>query len=162
MNRLRLEFIRGNYCTYRLAKELKLSTITTWRYGKEFERIQTEYPEKLKDLDFYVPEPPRPHWDTPLYVQLMQVLPDLIRAEKPGTKARPVWVKYHALYPGGYSYSPFKDLYYKWLADNPGPEPPGLLDPIPEADLKVLAKWRHGNDHRRWQIAVTSALGCAW
>jgi transposase len=154
MNRLRLEFIRGNYCAYRLAKELKLSTITTWRYGKEFERIREAYPEKLKDMDFYMPEPARSHRLTPLYVELMQVLPGLIRAEKPGTKAKPVWLKYHAIYPAGYSYFPFKDFYYRWLADNPGLEPPKLIDDIPEADMKILAKWRHGNDHRRWQISA--------
>lgn len=155
MNRLRLEFIRGKYCAHRLAKELKLSTITTWRYGKEFERIREHYPEKLKDMNFYMPEPPRPHHATALYIELMQVLPDLIRAEKPGTKAKPVWAKYHALYPNGYSYFPFKDFYYKWLAENPRFEAPKLIDHIPETDLKVLSKWRHGNDHRRWQIAIT-------
>jgi len=163
MNAMRKLFISGHLNTYKAARDLKISTITTWRYLKEFERIQATYPERLEDMDFYMPEPAKAHRATPLYVELMQVLPDLISAEKPGTKAKPVWQKYHMLYPEGYSYFPFKDVYYKWLVDHPGLEPPNLIDHIPEEDLKVLAKWRHGNDHRRWQIsaALRAALaGC--
>jgi hypothetical protein len=155
MNAMRRRFIDGNFCAHKLAIELNLSTITTWRYGKEFERILAKYPERLADMNFYLPSPVKPHRATPLYVELMKVLPGLIRAEKPGTKAKPVWVKYRMLCPEGYSYFPFKDFYYKWLAENPGLEPPKLIEYVPEGDLKILAKWRHGNDHRRWQIAVT-------
>jgi len=154
MNAMRKRFLEGNYCSHQLAKEIRVSTITTWRYLKEFERIKAEYPERLSDMDFYMPESVKPHRATPLYVELMQVLPDLIRAEKPGTKAKPVWAKYHVLYPQGYSYFPFKDFYYKWLAENPGFEPPNLLAHIPDGDLKILLKWRIGNDHRHWQIST--------
>ncbi|MDB5004381.1 MAG: hypothetical protein JWQ34_2606 [Mucilaginibacter sp.] len=155
MNAMRKLFIEGHLNTYQVAKDLKISTVTSWRYKQEFERIKTAYPERLEDMDFYMPEPVKPHQPTHLYVELMKVLPDMIKAENPGTKAKPVWVKYHALYPKGYSYFPFKDFYYGWLAEHPGWEPPKLIAHIPEADLKVLAKWRHGNDHRRWQIAAT-------
>jgi transposase len=161
MNRLRLQFIRGEYNTYRLANELKLSRATTFRYKREFERIQAQYPERLSDLDFYMPEPVKPHQPTPLYTELMAVLPGMITAEPPGTKARPVWEKYHIRYPQGYSYSPFKIIYYQWLADHPGWESPPLLAHLPEAHRITLTKWKHGNDHRLWQIATSLIMATA-
>jgi transposase len=160
---MRKQFIAGYLNTYQAARDLKISTVTSWRYLKEFERIKAAYPERLSDMDFFMPEPVKPHRPTPLYLELMQVLPDLIRAEKPGTKAKPVWNKYHLLFPQGYSYFPFKDCYYRWLSENPGFEIPNLLAEIPEPDLKILLKWRIGNDHRHWQISTVlrGALQCS-
>jgi transposase len=153
MNALRKRFIEGCFHSHLLARELKLSSITTWRYGREFEKIKAHYPEKLADMDFYMPEPARSHRLTPLYVQLMKVLPRLVSAEKPGTPAKPVWRKYRELCPQGYSYFPFKDIYYSWVAEHPMPAP-RLLREISEEDMAVLDKWRHSNDHRHWQISV--------
>ncbi len=58
-NILRQRFIDGEYHSWLLAKELRISTITTWRYKKEFERIRTEYSERLTDFGFYPEAPPR-------------------------------------------------------------------------------------------------------
>ena len=41
-NILRQRFIDGDYNGYRLAKELRVSTITTWRYKREFEKIRAD------------------------------------------------------------------------------------------------------------------------
>jgi transposase len=163
MNIMRRLFIEGRLNTHQVAHDLKISTITSWRYFKEFERIRAEYPERLKDMDFYLPEPVRPHRQTPFYSQLMKVLPGLLATEKAGTKAKPLWRKYHELYPEGYTYFPFKDIYYQWLIDHPGPSAAMLLDEIPVADLEILLHWRHGNDHRRWQISTVlqTALTCS-
>lgn len=163
MNAMRKLFIEGSLNTYQAARDLKISTVTSWRYKQEFERIQAVYPDRLTDMDFYMPEPKKPHRATPLYVELMKVLPAMIRAEKPGTKAKPVWDKYHLIYPLGYTYLCFKDFYYQWLSENPGFETPPLLAHIPEADLKILATWRLSNDHRHWQIAAVlrGALTCS-
>jgi len=163
MNAMRNAFIIGEFRSYLLAKELKLSTITTWRYLKEFERIKAEYPDRLADMDFYIPEPPRPHRETILYQQLMNYLPQLVRAEKPGTKAKPVWKKFKALCPDGYTYDPFKTIYYQYVAEHVTEKPPKLIETISEEDQMVLSKWRHGNDHRRWQIVTTlraALAGC--
>jgi hypothetical protein len=58
---LRKRFIAGTYNSYALARELKISTKTTWNYQREFERIRAEYPDRLKDFGFYPGEPRRPH-----------------------------------------------------------------------------------------------------
>jgi transposase len=152
-NALRRCFIAGDYNSHRLAKELRVSTVTTWRYGKEFERIRQAYPDKLADMNFYMPEP-RQHWQTPLYKELMRLLPRLLAAERPGVKAKPVWRKYLLINPAGYRYLPFTALFYDWLATNKVPRAPNLLSHIEPADLKTLYAWRHSNDRRKWQIAV--------
>ncbi|SDD96371.1 DDE superfamily endonuclease [Mucilaginibacter pineti] len=122
---------------------------------REFKRIQAAYPERLKDMDFYMPEPPPPHRPTAFYVRLMELLPRLLAGEKPGVKAKPVWKKYRLICPRGYAYLPFTALFYQWIADNGFPLKPNLLPPIPAEDLKVLKKWRQSDSRRNWQIAVT-------
>jgi hypothetical protein len=155
MNALRKQFIAGDSSGFRIAKQLGISTVTSWRYMLEFKRIQAAYPERLKDMDFYMPEGPRPHWPTTLYVELMKVLPRLLEAEKPGVKAKPVWRKYKQICPAGYTYLPFTTLFYQWIAEHDIPRKPNLLASISQEDLKVFKKWRSLNDHRKWQIATT-------
>jgi hypothetical protein len=53
---MRNAFIKGEFRSHLLARELKVSSITVWRYFKEFERIKEDYPDRLTDLDFYIPE----------------------------------------------------------------------------------------------------------
>jgi integrase len=79
---LRQRFIDGEYHSYLLAKELRISTITTWRYKREFEKIRAEYPNRLKDFGFYPSEPKRAHWSTPKYSQFLLIIPALIAEEK--------------------------------------------------------------------------------
>ncbi|MGN6638524.1 MAG: IS630 family transposase [Mucilaginibacter sp.] len=155
MNALRRQFIAGDSTSYRIAKKLQISTVTSWRYMREFKRIQTAYPERLKDMNFYMPEPTRPHWQTALYVRLMELLPKLLAVEKPGVKAKPVWKKYRVICPQGYSYLSFTALFYQWIAENDFPRKPNLLSPISGADIKTLKKWRCSDSRRNWQIAVT-------
>ncbi|MDB5141427.1 MAG: hypothetical protein JWQ66_140 [Mucilaginibacter sp.] len=140
MNALRRQFIAGDTTSYRIAKQLGISTITSWRYMNEFKRIQAAYPDRLNDMDFYMPEPPRPHWQTPMYVELMRVLPRLLATEKPGVKAKPVWRKYRLICPNGYTYLPFTAIFYQWISENDVARKPKLLESIAAEDLKVLQK----------------------
>lgn len=158
INMMRRQFIRGDETTYRIAKKLGISTVTSWRYMNEFKRIKATYPERLKDMNFFMPEEPKSHRLTPLYVNFIKVLPRLLAAEKPGVKAKPVWRKYRAMYPNGYAYLPFTALFYEWIKVNDVPEIPKLLASMPEYDVKALKKWRHSSDHRKWQIATTLPL----
>ncbi|AMR32333.1 hypothetical protein A0256_13335 [Mucilaginibacter sp. PAMC 26640] len=160
---MRKRFIEGDFCAHSLAKKLKLSTVTTWRYLKEFELIQAIYPERIEDMDFYMPKPPKSHRLTPLYVELMNVLPALITAYPAGSKAKPIWEKCRLGYPKGYTYEPFKDIYYSFAKSFNNTQSVSFLKFISISDLKVLGKWRIGNDHRRWQIATVlrEALTCS-
>ncbi|MET3979766.1 transposase [Mucilaginibacter sp. UYP27] len=155
MNALRTAFIKGEFRSHLLARELKVSSITTWRYLKEFERIKADYPERLTEMDFYITDPPRTHRETPMYIQLMNHLPQLVSAEQPGTKAKPVWRKFHVLCPEGYTYYPFKTIYYKYVSEQVTAKVPNLIEFISAEDQKRLTTWRHGNNHRRWQIVTT-------
>jgi len=102
----------------------------------EFKRIRAAYPEKLNDMNFFMPEAPKQHSMTPLYVQFLRVLPRLLADEKPSVKAKPVWRKYRKLYPEGYAYLPFTELFYLWIKENDVPAPQ-VIQSIPEKDLKV-------------------------
>src|ERR1700749_3087997 len=155
INAMRRQFIAGDATCYRIAKELQISTVTSWRYMQEFKRIQIKYPEKLTDMDFFIPEPKRQHWQTPLYSRLMEVLPRLLLNEKPGVSAKAVWKKYRLICPQGYSYLAFPSLFYQWLDDNDFPRKPCLLPPLPDSDLKTIRRWRNSDSRRNWQIAVT-------
>lgn len=155
INIMRRQFIQGDEISYRIAKKLGISTATSWRYMNEFRRVKAAYPEKLKDMSFFMPEEPKQHRQTPLYVEFISLLPRLLAKEPPGVKAKPVWRKYRKICPGGYTYLPFTALFYKWVAENDVPRKPGLLDRVAEQDLKTLKKWRHSADHRKWQIART-------
>ncbi|WPU98397.1 IS630 family transposase [Mucilaginibacter sp. cycad4] len=152
---MRRQFIRGDETGYRIAKKLSISTVTSWRYMTEFKRIKAAYPEKLNDMNFFMPEEPKQHRMTPLYVQFLSVLPRLLADEKPGVKAKPVWRKYRKLYPQGYAYLPFTELFYIWIKENDVPEKPPIIQSIPEKDLKVLKKWKRSVNRRKWQIATT-------
>ena len=154
MNFLRRRFIQGNYIGNSIAKEIGVSTVTTWRYKKEFERIKKAFPDKLSDMNFYMPEP-EAHKLTPLYSEFIRLLPGLLSAEKPGITSRAVWRKYRIINPYGYKYLSFTRLFFEWIAVNDVPRKPPLLDKLPDSDLKTLRRWRLSNDHRKWQIAVT-------
>jgi hypothetical protein len=155
MDAMRRQFIKGDSRTYQIAKKLGISTVTSWHYMNEFKRIRAAYPARLKDMNFYMPEGPKPHWPTTLYVELMKVLPRLLAAEKPGVKAKSVWRKYLLIYPNGYTYIPFTALFYQWIAENNVPPKPNLLISISKEHLNVFKKWRRSDNHRKWQIATT-------
>ncbi|MCR8559275.1 IS630 family transposase [Mucilaginibacter sp. BJC16-A38] len=153
-NILRQRFIDGEYHSYLLAKELRVSTITTWRYKREFERIRAEYPDRLNDFGFYPGEPPRPHWDTPKYRQLALILPALLADEHtPTLETSAIFKKYLLLSSDRYTWRSFKGIFVQWVRDHVTPTPRKLLDHISPEDAAVLKKWRSSNDHRHWQIA---------
>jgi len=152
---MRRQFIRGDETGYRIAKKLGISTVTSWRYMTEFKRIKAAYPEKLNNMKFFMPEEPKQHRMTPLYVKFLRVLPRLLADEVPGVKAKPVWRKYRKLYPAGYAYLPFTELFYIWIKENHVPGKPKIIQSLPEKDLKVLKKWKHSAIRRNWQIATT-------
>ena len=153
-NILRQRFIDGDYHSWKLAKELRVSTITTWRYQREFEKIRAEYPDKLNDFGFYPGEPPRPHWETTKYTQLALIAPVIITQEKTETlNTRIVYEKYCLYASDCYTWSAFKGVYIKWLRESVTFLLPKLLEHIDPKDMTTLIKWRNGNDKRLWQIA---------
>jgi transposase len=157
MNILRERFISGTYVQLRLAKELKVSTKTTYDYYHHFMAIRDSYPEKLTDMDFYLPLPQTEHRPTTFYQELIYIMPLLIAEEQgPAFKAMPIWRKYKKIFPNSYSYSPFKMIFYDWMKDNIVPNSSKkLVQHIPDEDIKILRRWRHTNNHREWQISTT-------
>jgi len=151
---LRKRFIAGEYNSYALAKELKVSTKTTWLYKREFERIRAEFPDKLNDFGFYPGEPRRPHWATLKWDELMRMLPLLV-TELTAQKIQPseVYYRYKQFSQYTYKYLTFKPLLFKWIRESIIPVPEKLLERIKPADLPMLKTWRNGNNHRLWQIA---------
>lgn len=151
---LRKRFIAGEYNSYALARELKISTKTTWLYKREFERIRAEFPDKLKDFGFYPGEARRPHWATQKYSELMQLLPALVAAQTTATiQTGIVWHSYEQLSTHTYKFATFKPLLFKWLRENVTFTPTKLLEQISPGDVATLKQWRNSNNHRLWQIA---------
>jgi transposase len=151
---LRQRFIDGEYHSWLLAKELNVSTITTWRYKREFERIRAEFPEKLKDFGFYPGEPRRPHWHTAKWDQMCFILPVILAEENTRImETSNIFKKYQLFCSVSYTWSSFRSQFVKWCKDHIIPVQPKLLDHINEADLPVLKSWRVSNNHRLWQIA---------
>jgi len=156
VNALRRLFIKGKFSRVAAAKSLRISRTTVNNYVAEFKRIAEHYPEKLTDMTFFMPVEKPPHRPTDLYQKLCKVLPGLVMAEAgPRLKASNVWAKYRQLEPDGYSYSPFKDHFFKWCRDNDiCLVSTKRIEFIPEEDRKILRHWRLSNDRGRWQIAV--------
>jgi transposase len=153
-NILRQRFIDGEYHSCLLAKELRVSTITTWRYKREFERIRAAYPDRLSDFGFYPEEPPRPHWQTPRYTQFERIIPTIIANEHSTVlSTREVYDKYCLHSTSSYTWSTFKGVYIKWLRENVTFNPTKLLDKLNPEDLPSLMQWRRSNNHHHWQIA---------
>lgn len=149
---LRKRFIAGEYNSYALARELKISTKTTWNYKREFERIRAEFPDKLTDFGFYPGEPRRPHWATLKWDELMRMLPVLV-TELNSLQPSVVYGRYAELSAHTYKYPTFKPLLFRWIKESIVPVPEKLLERIEPADLPTLKSWRNGNNHRLWQIA---------
>lgn len=149
---LRKRFIAGEYNSYALAKELKVSTKTTWMYKREFERIRAEFPDRLGDFGFYPGEPRRAHWATLKWDELMRMLPVLV-TEIDTLQPSAVYARYEGLSQYTYKYATFKPIFFNWLRESIIPVPKKLLDRIDPADLPILKSWRNGNNHRLWQIA---------
>jgi transposase len=158
-NGIRRRFIEGPFSSHGIAKEFGVSTATAWRYGKIFKQIQLEYPEKLKNLNFYIPDPKRPHVPTTLYLNLTAILPMLLSQETTEVlKPKNVYRRYLEVYPSGYSYSTFKQSMFRWISESVVPVKVKLLYQIPNDDLKIIQKWRNGNNLRSWKIATTLKL----
>ena len=158
-NILRQRFIDGNYNGCQLAKELRVSTITTWRYKREFEKIRAEYPDRLTDFGFYPGEPNRAHWQTPKWIQFCFIMPAVLAEETTLTlETSKIFEKYHQLSSDPYAWKTFKYSFVKWVKDNVIITPQNLLKHISNEDMLILRRWRLCNNHRLWQIAKTLDL----
>jgi hypothetical protein len=148
-NILRQRFIDGVYHSHLLAKELNVSTITTWRYKLEFEKIRAQYPDKLKDFGFYPGEPPRPHWETPYYKEFILIVTALVVEEQTAKlNTVSVWEKYYRHSEHKYTLQSFRREFIKWQRESITFHPEKLLDRIDSKDLPMLKKWRQGNNKR--------------
>lgn len=138
---LRQRFIDGEYHSYLFAKELKISTITTWRYKREFERIRAEFPDRLRDFGSYPGEPKRPHWSTLKYDELALILPVLLTEEKTATiETSSVWNRYRQQSTHTYVYSSFKGIFIKWVKDNVTSIPQKLIEVKTKANRYLKSK----------------------
>ncbi|MDB5124748.1 MAG: hypothetical protein JWP94_2877 [Mucilaginibacter sp.] len=155
MNFMRERFISGTFgSTHAMAKEINVSTITSWRYKREFEQIKLHYPERLDDMHFFMPQPPKTHQLTPLYQELVPLLPVLLSQASNPLVPKNVWRAYKLIYPQGYSLATFRLVMYGWIIENVVPVKVRLITSITTEDQKTLSMWRRSNDRRRWQIAV--------
>lgn len=156
VNTLRRLFIKGKFSRVAAAKSLHISRTSVNNYVAEFKAIQQHNPAKLGDMNFFMPEAKLPQRPTVLYKDLCKHLPGLVRSEEgPRLKAVKVWERYRKLEPTGYSYSPFKDLFFKWCKENDiCLVSTKRIEHFSEEDLATLRHWRLSNDHQHWQIAV--------
>jgi hypothetical protein len=69
---LRNKFIEGNFHGTQLATKLHIARHTVWKYQKEFEKIQAQYPDKLTDYSFFIPKS-KEHRPTPMYEEFRLV-----------------------------------------------------------------------------------------
>lgn len=153
-NILRQRFIDGEYHSCLLAKELRVSTITTWRYKREFEKIRAQYPDRLSDFSFYPGEPHRAHWQTPKWEQLCLILPCLLAEQKtPSLETSNIFKTYERLSADTYAWRTFKGVFVKWVRENVTLTPQKLLNNVSDDDLLILKRWHRSNNHRLWQIA---------
>jgi hypothetical protein len=137
------------------AREFQISLRTLYNYRNIFESIRQHYPDRLKDMAFFMRKDNKDHRPTPKYMELVSMLPNLVADEPAGLVIKELWQKYLLLKPDGYSYNCFKTEFKQWAASHPLKKRNNLLPPLYAADLAVLEKWRYGNDHRKWQIART-------
>ncbi|MFA6246592.1 MAG: IS630 family transposase [Mucilaginibacter sp.] len=157
VNQLRRLFIaNAKFNKVAAARDLGIARFTVKRYVSEFEAIKEQFPEKLRDFNFFMPVviPGRPRKE--LYKELLEMLPDLIMKQQgPKLKAAQIWQEYKKKCPDGYSYSPFKDYFFRWCNDHDiSLISVKRIENFPEEDLDTLKKWRASNDHQHWQIAV--------
>src|ERR1700761_9094033 len=103
-NYLRQKFIDGEYNTYSLAKRLKVSTKTTWRYRREFEDVQLKFPDKLTDFGFYIKNPGPRHFHTTKYEQFELIMPVLFSQETAALNTRKMWEKYRLYSTDSYTF----------------------------------------------------------
>jgi transposase len=140
----------------RLGRGLHISKTTVNAYGTELQTIKAFYPNKLKDFEFFLPVslPGRPKKE--IYQELCSVLPALIQQQKgPRLKVVEMWQAYKISYPEGYSYTPFKDHFFKRCAANDiRLVSTNRIGGLTDEQKETLRHWCLSNDNQRWQIAV--------
>jgi transposase len=155
LNIIRKRFILGTLHRANTAIELKISRTTVLKYCARYKLIKAECPEKLKDMNFYLPNKPKIHRATDLYIELMAILPQLVtEATGRNLKAMPVWHSYKQIYPYGYTYSPFKIIFRDWLIKNISMRTVPWINPLSVHDIDLLNKWRISPNHREWQLVM--------
>jgi transposase len=154
-NAMRRLFMEGKLDITRAAKEIRLARTTVVTYKKQYELILAQCPDKLPDMNFYLPRVKYMRRSESRREDMMNALPALLEGESPGVTAKPLWDKYKLMFPDHYSRGNFNEIFRLWLLDHPEWAKPLLLKEIAEKDRKMLDHWRHCNDRRKWQIAVT-------
>lgn len=155
---IRQSYIGGCKNISLLAKRIGLSENIISRYVRQFELIEKEQPERLKDFNFFIGKEGIVS-DSIRYQGLMQVLPELVAAEKgPALVARLLYRKYCARFPGREVYSEphFHYHFKRWFEQHEKEiSAKRLTEKFTADELVTLRKWRKSNDRRLWQVAVT-------
>ncbi|GAB3909997.1 IS630 family transposase [Mucilaginibacter boryungensis] len=155
LNIIRKRFIQGTLQIANTAIDLKVSRSTVTKYSERYKIIKKHFPEKLHDMNFYMPNEPKSHRPSPVYNELIHLLPLLVAiAGGRSLKAMPVWHIYKKICPQGYTYSPFKIIFQKWVPENVTEHPVPWIKPLGEEDVKLLNEWRTSPGHREWQLVI--------
>nr|WP_082855799.1 IS630 family transposase [Mucilaginibacter sp. L294] len=148
-------YLKGEVDIYYLADMLELRASTIRFYLNEFKIIAEQYPDKLTDFNFYIGKE-KVIQESTWHKNLISVLPGLVMAEPgPVLYCARLYRKYQLLYPQEYSVPIFYRHFLKWFKQNEAKLCAKKLQTKFTIDeLALLNKWRKGNDHRLWQVAV--------
>jgi transposase len=156
VNKLRRLYIAGPFNKKAAAAWLKISSRTVYKYLEEFEQIRLNFPGRLTDMDFFMPNPEKSHRETNMYTHFTSVLPGLLEESfAAGNATAAIWKKYSALYPEGYTYTPFRRLFSSWRkANHIVTANAQLIKDVPVTDWLIIKNWRNSYNLRNWRIAV--------
>ncbi|HEY5325387.1 MAG TPA: IS630 family transposase [Mucilaginibacter sp.] len=156
INAIRRAYIKGDLKAYQIAEKLHIAYTTVYNYCKLFGEIKRLHPDKLADMNFFIPVKRKIQDKSEHYLPCITILPELIRTDT--TKklsGRKLFKRYKAIYPGGYSLTHFQSIFTKWKNENGfNTYSISKVGFISAADNVLLNQWRNSNNHRYWQRAV--------
>jgi transposase len=154
-NYIRNLYLKGDVNVFHLANTLELRASTIRLYLNEFKIIAEHYPDKLTDFTFSLGKD-RVIKESEWHKSLISVLHELVTAEPgPVLYCARLYRKYQLLHPNQYSVPVFYRHFLKWFKEHQATLcAEKLKSKFTLEELSLLKKWRKGNDHRLWQVAV--------
>jgi hypothetical protein len=155
VNTIRKLFIQGKFNQLKLSRDLGMSRTTIKNYVAEFKVIQEYYPDKLKNMQFFLKRITK-NSQAEQIKEFNKLIPDLVATEH-GVRlvVRTIWKRYLEIAVKPLTYSPFKRKFFQWCNDNDiSFVSTKRITSFTAEERVTLTKWRNGNDHQKWQIAV--------
>ncbi|MES2112407.1 MAG: IS630 family transposase [Bacteroidota bacterium] len=155
INIIRRAYIAGHPNRARLAAQLGTNWDTVAKYFKEFQKIEQDFPKKLKDFNFFLPRGNKVPKLT-YYNELMSVLPRLVEETKTNCLYKnEIWERYRDIYPKGCGLYYFYHYFNEWQKQNKICKYyPLRVKEISEDAMRELNQWRLSNDTELWRKAV--------